>query len=395
MVGAGAAGTTTAASLRSAGYQGPLTVLGAEGREPYNRTAVSKGLLLGHLDDAQVLLPERATPGVEWLLGDAAAGLDLADRTLQLRSGRILPFRALVIAPGTTPRTLPASVASGHELLLPLHTPRDAERLRHLATRKADSEIAVLGAGLVGSEAASALTALRARVHLVARSPVPMRSTLGLSAASWVARTHARILDSCSSSGVLGVKASNGRLALRLGDGTDRVVDAAVTCLGTNRAVGWLAGTPLDSPDGIAVDPFLRVLGMTGVYAAGDVVRHPRGDEAPWAGGHWSLSVAQARHLAGTVLHDLGVAGPGIEPFHETSSYTTHIHGTKVTVIGNPSAHHREQVVDGDPASDAFTTVLLDAGDVVRAVVGVGPALSALRLRQAVGRPLSDATLPG
>jgi hypothetical protein len=95
------------------------------------------------------------------------------------------------------------------------------------------------------------------------------------------------------------------------------------------------------------------------------------------------------------VLHDLEVPGSTIEPFHEASSYTTHIHGTKVTVIGNPSAHHREQVVDGDPASDAFTTVLLDAGDVVRAVIGVGPALSALRLRQAVGRPVSDATLPG
>ncbi len=395
MVGAGAAGTTTAASLRSAGYAGPLTVVGAEGREPYNRTAVSKGLLMGHLDDAQVLLPERETPGVEWLLGDAAAGLTRAARTVHLRSGRTLPFRVLVIAPGAMPRTLPVDGARGSELLLPLHTPRDAERLRHHAMRRPDSEIAVLGAGLVGSEAASALIAMGARVHLVARSQVPMRSTLGLSAASWVERSHARILDSCSSSGVFAVKATNGRLALRLGDGTDRVVDAAVTCLGTQRAVGWLAGTALDSPDGIAVDPFLRVQGMAGVYAAGDVVRNPRGDEAPWAGGHWSLSVAQARRLAGTVLHDLGFPAAAIEPFHETSNYSTHIHGTKVTVIGNPSAHHREQVVDGDPGSDAFTTVLLDAGDVVRAVVGVGPALAALRLRQAVGRPLSDATLPG
>ena len=33
IVGAGAAGTTAAASLRTAGYAGPLTVVGAEGRD--------------------------------------------------------------------------------------------------------------------------------------------------------------------------------------------------------------------------------------------------------------------------------------------------------------------------------------------------------------------------
>lgn len=392
VVGAGAAGTTAASSLRSAGYDGPLTVVGAEGREPYNRTAVSKGLLTGHLDATHVVLPEASTPGVEWLLGDAAVRLDPATNTVHLRSGRAFSYRALVLAPGASPHSLPAHVApevSAH--LLTLHSPDDAERLRAIATRERPSEVAVLGAGLVGSETASALAAMGVRVHLVARSCPPMRSTLGHSAASWVVRSHARTLESCSSSGVLGVRPADGHLALRLGDGTERVVDAVVTCLGARRAVGWLRGTGLDSPDGIVVDPFMRVVGMTGVYAAGDVVRQPAGDQAPWAGGHWALSVLQARHLASTLVHDLGGSAGDLKPFRATSSYTTHIHGTKVTVIGNPTGHHREHAVDGDPASDHFTTVLLDVGDVVRAVVGVGSALPALRLRQAVGSPLSAA----
>ena len=395
VVGAGAAGTTAAWSLRSAGYAGPVTVVGAEGREPYNRTAVSKGLLTGDLEAAQVLLPERAAPGVEWLLGDAAAQLDHRGRSVRLQSGRTLPYRALVLATGAGPRTLPAQGAvAARARLLGLHSSHDAEQVRGVATRGRDIEIAVLGAGLVGSETATALAAMGVRVHLVARSPTPMRSTLGLSAASWVVRSHARTLESCSSRGVLAVQPTDGHLALRLGDGTELVVDAAVTCLGTRRATRWLTGTGLDSPDGIVVDPFMRVPAMPGVYAAGDVVRQPRGDEAPWAAGHWSLSVAQARHLAGTVLHDLGAHDAVLEPFRATSSHTTHIHGTKVTVIGNPTAHHREHVVDGDPASDAFTALLIDAGDVVRAIVGVGPALPALRLRQAVGRPVSEAVLP-
>lgn len=90
-------------------------------------------------------------------------------------------------------------------------------------------------------------------------------------------------------------------------------------------------------------------------------------------------------------MHDLAATAGDLKPFRATSSYTTHIHGTKLTVIGNPTGHHREHAVDGDPASNHFTTVLLDVGDVVRAVVGVGSALPALRLRQAVGSPFSAA----
>jgi hypothetical protein len=84
-------------------------------------------------------------------------------------------------------------------------------------------------------------------------------------------------------------------------------------------------------------------------------------------------------------MRDLSGDDSGVEPFGETSSFTTHVHGTKLTVIGNPTGHYREQVIDGDPGSGAFTTVLMDRHDTVRSVVGVGPALPALRLREAVG----------
>lgn len=390
VVGAGAAGATVASTLRTEGFDGPVTVVGAEDSEPYNRTAVNKSVLSGALDASQVLLPERTTPGVEWLPGDAAVHLDTARRQVQLSSGRTLPYGAVVLATGAAPRRLPPGVVrSGHDLLQSMHTPDDAERLRRIAVQDG-APIAVLGAGLVGSETASALAALGARVHLVERSSTPMVPVLGATAASWLARSHAAAVETAFGREIGSVHAVDDGLAITLDDGTRLAVAAAVTCMGTAPSTSWLSDAGLDSPGGIAVDPYLRVRGIEGAYTAGDVVRRPACDEASWAGGHWALTVSQARYVAGTVMRDLAGDHSAREPFGETSSFTTQVHGTKVTVVGNPTAHHRERVVDGDPASDAFTTVLLDRGDVVRAAIGVGPALPALRLRAAVGRHVSQ-----
>ena len=47
VVGAGIAGVSAAASLRSSGYAGPLVLLGDEPVLPYRRPTVSKGLVRG------------------------------------------------------------------------------------------------------------------------------------------------------------------------------------------------------------------------------------------------------------------------------------------------------------------------------------------------------------
>lgn len=50
VVGASAAGLTTLESLRRKGYQGKVTVLGAESHLPYDRPPLSKQILAGSWD---------------------------------------------------------------------------------------------------------------------------------------------------------------------------------------------------------------------------------------------------------------------------------------------------------------------------------------------------------
>ena len=86
MVGNGIAGLTACDSLRSAGFDGELTVVGAERHHPYSRPALSKALLHA-VDDSTVdwnsdgglqphVLPEPTHEATE-LLGVSATGLDV------------------------------------------------------------------------------------------------------------------------------------------------------------------------------------------------------------------------------------------------------------------------------------------------------------------------------
>ncbi|MEE2035487.1 FAD-dependent oxidoreductase, partial [Rhodococcus chondri] len=72
VVGNGIAGQTACDTLRAAGFDGVLTVVGDEPRPAYSRPALSKALLV---DGGS---PELAAPahGAAELLGVAAVGLD-------------------------------------------------------------------------------------------------------------------------------------------------------------------------------------------------------------------------------------------------------------------------------------------------------------------------------
>ncbi len=74
VAGAGLAGLRVVEELRARGYEGELTLIGAEGREPYDRPPLSKKVLAGELDDTS-LRPDLESLGVRLRLGERAVGL--------------------------------------------------------------------------------------------------------------------------------------------------------------------------------------------------------------------------------------------------------------------------------------------------------------------------------
>ena len=60
IVGAGHAGGSVASHLRQWGWTGPITLVGAEQRLPYQRPPLSKGLMLGKTTPEELLLKPAA-----------------------------------------------------------------------------------------------------------------------------------------------------------------------------------------------------------------------------------------------------------------------------------------------------------------------------------------------
>lgn len=111
IVGASAAGLSTAEALRRHGYQGGLTLLDAGPHLPYDRPPLSKQVLAGAWEPSRTQLRNEAQLDglhAEFVLGEPAVALDAAARAVTTASGRVLRGDALVVATGLAPAGFPA-----------------------------------------------------------------------------------------------------------------------------------------------------------------------------------------------------------------------------------------------------------------------------------------------
>src|SRR5262245_46078864 len=109
IVGTGPAGIAAAVSLRESGWDGEITIIGAELAPPYERPPLSKGFISAKapLDPVPLLdKGRRQSLGITLLSGCPVAAIDRASRQVLLASGDTVPYRALLIATGAKPRLI-------------------------------------------------------------------------------------------------------------------------------------------------------------------------------------------------------------------------------------------------------------------------------------------------
>ena len=90
VVGGSLAGLRAVESLRAGGYDGALTVVGAETHRPYDRPPLSKKLLAGDWEPDRIELRKHDdldSLGATWRLGCPAARLDIEARRVTMADG--------------------------------------------------------------------------------------------------------------------------------------------------------------------------------------------------------------------------------------------------------------------------------------------------------------------
>lgn len=398
IIGGGAAGSSAAQALHQSGADLEVTVIGTEDRPPYNRTTVNKGLLSGAVDAEDIVLPAMELPGYTWQLGATARALDPSARTVELASGTTFKADAVLLSTGAKPRALSAAVDGGAgNRVLSLRSAADTQRLRALAVVDLPGHVVLSGAGLIGTETAGVLLDAGCRVTLTDPSPLPMRRHVGDTIAQWVGASHrAAGVDFRPANTIKKIGTADEALQVSLADGTTLRADVVLASLGVTPATGWLEGSgiPLQQgrrPGAVLVDQDQRVMGVPGIYAAGDAAAVPGPDGIPARVEHWGAAISQGRTAAATILRDLSGEEPGIGPLAPTTppgvvSYSTYVHGTKLTILGSPSNGVREQFILGDLDAARFAVAFFDAKNRITGAVGVGGARAVNQLRSAIAR---------
>lgn len=377
-MGAGLAGAQTAAALRKHGFEGHVTLLGAEGLPPYDRPPLSKELL------------KRTEP--VWLADDLGIDLDaltddlrLADPAVRLAvdrervvvrtaSGDDVTADVVVLALGSEP-VRPA----GWDAAVTLHTAADAERLR--AALVPGMQLVVVGAGWIGAEVAGVAAGAGARVTVVEAGPVPLERQLGRRVGGLVAPWY----DAAGVTLVTGVavdqvltgshEGTQDGARVTLADGRVLEADLVLAAVGARPASGWLAGSlPRESNGGLRVNRAGRFMGLRSptdpagglhldalrrVWAVGDIATREHPVFGPVPGGHWSAALHDPDVMVRALLGlDERAAEPervrarlGLAPIPAHAPYVfSQQLGHDLALFGAPSPFD-EVVLRGDPAS--------------------------------------------
>ncbi|WP_343938470.1 FAD-dependent oxidoreductase [Pseudonocardia zijingensis] len=198
VIGAGAAGSAAATALKQVAPQLDVVVVGAEGRLPYNRTTVNKGLLTGAVGDHEVGMPGIDDLGVSWRLGQRVQAVDPSARLVELADGTRATADAIVLATGANPRPLPAAIdPAAADRVLTMRTASDSSRLREALATRRPSRVVIAGAGLLGAETAGSLHTVGVTVTLVDPAVRPLSRHLGATAAGWVHDEHLPRASTC------------------------------------------------------------------------------------------------------------------------------------------------------------------------------------------------------
>jgi 3-phenylpropionate/trans-cinnamate dioxygenase ferredoxin reductase component len=278
IVGAMLGGAKAAEALRSAGFSGPLTLIGAETELPYERPPLSKEYLQGKAprDKIYVHTPQwYADAAVDLRLGVTVTGIDRAAHEVTLADGSRAAYAKLLLTTGSSPRPLPVPGAD-LEGVLYLRSVGDSDRIK--AVFQAASRVAIIGAGWIGLEVAAAARAANVEVTVVEAAELPLLRVLGREVAQVFATLHRdHGVDLRYRAQVAEITGAGGRAdGIRLADGSYIQADAVIVGIGITPNTQLAQAAGLDVDNGILVDAQLRTSDPD-IHAAGDVANayHP------------------------------------------------------------------------------------------------------------------------
>ena len=277
VIGAGQAGASCVAKLRTLGYEGRITLIGREPAPPYQRPPLSKKYLLGEMTAERLYLrPPNfyAENDIELQLGRDVSAIDPKAQTVTLDE-KTLPFSDLVLTTGSTPRLLPAAIGGTLENVFAVRSLQDVDAMQPAFHK--GGHVLIIGGGYIGLETAAVAAQKGLKVTVVEMAERILARVACLETSDYFRHLHqshgVQILEGVGLEKLLGNAAGQASGA-GLTNGQTLDIDFAVVGVGImpETALAETAGLTLEN--GIKTD----AQGQTSaphIWAAGDCASFP------------------------------------------------------------------------------------------------------------------------
>jgi nitrite reductase (NADH) large subunit len=356
VVGAGPAGTRCAERLAQRGAA--VTLVGAEAALPYDRVALGR-VLSGEAEPAALITHDVArlrALGIGFRAATRIGALDVAGGIATTARGEAIGFDRAVLATGSQAVRLPLPGADLPGVFL-YRSIADVQAMRRAAAGGARA--VVVGGGLLGLEAAAALSQAGARVTVVHALGWPMERQLDPAAGALLARElgATRRLRFVMPATTAAVEGDGRARALRLADGTRIACELVVMAVGIRPSVDLARAAGLAVNRGIVVDDAMRSDDPR-ILAIGECAEH-RGQVC----GLVAPALAMAEIAAATLAGEQASYAPRPDPA------ALKVSGIAVWSAGEIAAEDAEAVTLSDEEAGTYRRLFLRDGRLIGAVL--------------------------
>jgi 3-phenylpropionate/trans-cinnamate dioxygenase ferredoxin reductase subunit len=277
VIGAGQAALSFAAKLRALGSEDSIVMLGDEPILPYQRPPLSKKYMTGEMAlDRLLLRPSDwfESQHIETRLNQRVAAIDRSGQRVTTDSGSSFPYDVLVLATGSVPRRLPATIGGDLTGVHTFRTIADADAVA--AEFKPAGHVLIVGGGYIGLEAASVAIQKGLKVTLIEAAERILQRVASAETSAYFRNLHReRGVDIREGVGLSKLEGGNGRVTTaRLADGTALDIDFAIVGIGIVPEDSLAREAGLEIDNGIAVDGHCRTSDPS-ILAFGDCASFP------------------------------------------------------------------------------------------------------------------------
>lgn len=362
IVGAGHAGAQAAIALRQHKFDGSIAIIGDEPELPYERPPLSKDYLSQEKTFERILL----RPASFWedrniaiLPGREVDMVDPSDMKVIADDGSVISYGTLIWAAGGRPRQLrcPGRDLAG---IHSVRTRADVDRIR--SEIDGIQNVAVVGGGYIGLEAAAVLTKLGKKITVIEAQERVLARVAGPAISRFYEAEHrAHGVDIRLSASVVSIEGADGRVTgVRLATGETIPCGLVIVGIGITPSIDALisAGAGYSAGNGVIVDECCRTT-MPDIYAVGDCALHLN----RFADGAQIRveSVQNANDMATTAAK--AIVGME-EPYCSVPWFWSNQYDLRLQTVGL-STGYDEEVIRGNVSSRSFSVIYLKQGRII------------------------------